>query len=65
MGDPVALALGIGAYGVRSTRERAEVLRARAEEEVPITGTPAPPGSGPPAPPQQSQDEDGPQWRID
>jgi hypothetical protein len=32
---------------------------------VPITGTPAPPGSGPPAPPQQSQDEDGPQWRID
>lgn len=44
MGDPVALALGVGAYGVRSSRERAAVMRARAEEEEqPITGTPAPP----------------------
>lgn len=49
MGDPVALALGVGAYGVRSSRERAEVLRLRAEEEQPITGAPAesmPPPAG-------------------
>ena len=50
MGDPVALALGMGAYGVRSVRERQEVLKAIGEEEeVPVTGVPAPPGSGPPA----------------
>lgn len=50
MGDPVALALGLGAYGVRSARERAAVLKAL-EPEVPITGEAAPPGSGPPADP--------------
>ncbi|HET7120297.1 MAG TPA: hypothetical protein VFI17_03475 [Solirubrobacterales bacterium] len=63
MGDPVALALGLGAYGVRSTRERAEVLRAQAEEEVPITGVKAPPGAGPPEPGPHGE-PGGVEWQI-
>jgi hypothetical protein len=50
--DPLALAIAVGAYGLRSSKERAQALaELEAEEEEaeqPITGEPAPPGSGPP-----------------
>lgn len=49
--DPLALAIGVSAYAIRSGRERGAVLRELAEEpEEPITGVPAPPGAGPPEP---------------
>lgn len=62
MGDPLALTIGVLGYGVRSTRERAAVLRQWEEEaeddEGGVTGEPAtvqpPPGhpaaAAPPAP---------------
>jgi hypothetical protein len=47
-GDEIALTIGLGGYVSRSYRERRAVLAAEAEQEpVPITGQPAPPGTGP------------------
>jgi hypothetical protein len=47
--DPASVAFGFGMYGIRSLKERRDVLAALKATEEPITGVPAPPGSGPPA----------------
>lgn len=48
-GDPMLLAVAMSAYGIRSARERSEMLQAIAEEpDQPITGVPAPAGTEPP-----------------
>lgn len=47
--DPIALAIGVSGYAIRSARERQAVLQAlEAEPEQPITGVPAPEGAQPP-----------------
>lgn len=62
MGDPLALTIGVLGYGIRSTRERAEILREyeeEAEQDVGgVTGEPAtvqpPPGHPAAAAPAQA-----------
>lgn len=50
-GDPILLATATGMYAIRSVEERRAVLAIlAAQQEVPVTGEPAPPGSGPPEP---------------
>lgn len=75
--DGLALTVAVGAYGMRSAKERRDALAefAEEEEEVPITGAPAPPGSGPPAghpaavgptpPARPPQPDDTPPEQID
>jgi hypothetical protein len=49
--DPASVIFGFGMYTIRSAGERRKaiaVLKAAQEQEVPITGVAAPPGSGPP-----------------
>jgi hypothetical protein len=55
-GDELAVAVGFGGYVVRSWRERMAVLAAlREQPEVPITGAPAPAGTGDPRPPNDEE----------
>src|SRR5436305_6271211 len=49
--DPLSVAFGFGMYAVRSGNERRRALAARAAEEEPVTGVPAPADMQPPAPP--------------
>lgn len=57
--DPASVIFGFSMYTIRSVGERRRALAAQAvEEEVPITGEPAPPGSGP------LSDPTGLDWQI-
>lgn len=47
--DPASVIFGFSMYTIRSAGERRKALaQLRSQEEVPITGEPAPAGSGPP-----------------